>query len=51
MNPTLVALAIALLLGMGADIVITRATKVGWLGTIFGLAVFAAAAIVGLGLS
>lgn len=51
MNPTLIALVIALVLGIVADGLVTKATKVGWLGTVVGMAVFAAAAIVGLGLS
>jgi hypothetical protein len=51
MNPTLIALVIALALGIAADGLVTRATKVGWLGTVIGMAVFAVGAIIALGLS
>jgi hypothetical protein len=51
MNPTLFALIVALVLGIAADAVVTKATKVGWLGTVIGMGVFVAAAIVGLGVA
>jgi hypothetical protein len=51
MNPTLLALLIALLFGIVTDLAVTKMTKVGWLGTLLGMAVFAATAFVGLTLS
>lgn len=50
MNLTLITLLIALAVGIFVDVLITKGTKISWLGTLVGFAAFGVVAIVGLGL-
>lgn len=46
-----VPLLIALIVGIITDAIVTKGTKVGWMGTVAGFVVFGIVAIVALGLT